>query len=593
MGNVCAKRKPQGDSIARNEYMTPEERMFLSPLQKWIRFRRFPWKFVIHLLIAVLTTVQMLLLAQSNEFYKGNISSFREAYLPPPSPDNTRYLYTVTETIRQINTSVINYFDMGDDSLTNYSYPYDAKGHIQPIPMTVNLYIDGLDGPIQSLTYYLTEQDPCGPFCGDPLQHQDTLQSAATITLQFIVFSEEQSEGVPMVVQWTTDVLYDFTVRGTRCEVSAATDTASDEATLYLWYRRPIRFWLSVIILLAALLSVLLVGKVLWRAFRMYSRMREVMTGRSGAYSPRTMSNFHRLMGQLDNDTPRTSIQVEQPMLLQPQHRANYWAKLPWSKRLRLFNVWHFVALMTNMFNIASAIITLSGSSTNIIHQGPRFILAISTMFSCVVMLRYFEFDPKFYLLMNTLRTALPTVLRYLTNIAPLFFGYALFGVAFFGSCDKQFGTLDSASVTLFSLLNGDEIAATFDTIYICQPVVSRIYLYSFVALFIYAVLNIFIAILQDAFITSSLSVSAKVAQSNQAAGHGKFHNAPEPEPVAPAGAVPEPLASGGAPPTTVTELAEQLRALQMRSTSNMVRNAYKMHTNVLFELLSDIDGNI
>lgn len=38
----------------------------------------------------------------------------------------------------------------------------------------------------------------------------------------------------------------------------------------------------------------------------------------------------------------------------------------------------------------------------------------------------------------------------------------------------------------------------------------SRIYLYVFVALFIYAVLNIFIAILEDAFVTSTLSMERR-----------------------------------------------------------------------------------
>ena len=94
-----------------------------------------------------------------------------------------------------------------------------------------------------------------------------------------------------------------------------------------------------------------------------------------------------------------------------------------------------------------------------------------------------------------------------------------------------QFSSLDQAAVNLFALLNGDEIADTFNDVYACQvcallfiifvahgvclsvcpqPFLSRIYLYSFVVLFIYAVLNIFIAIIEDSFITSTLSVAQK-----------------------------------------------------------------------------------
>jgi len=52
----------------------------------------------------------------------------------------------------------------------------------------------------------------------------------------------------------------------------------------------------------------------------------------------------------------------------------------------------------------------------------------------------------------------------------------------------------------LFSLLNGDAIQDNFEQLHPSYPVVSRIYLYTFISLFIYAVLNIFIAIVEDAF---------------------------------------------------------------------------------------------
>eukprot|EP00475_Leptophrys_vorax_P036227 TRINITY_DN6081_c0_g1_i3.p1 TRINITY_DN6081_c0_g1~~TRINITY_DN6081_c0_g1_i3.p1 ORF type:complete len:284 (+),score=81.65 TRINITY_DN6081_c0_g1_i3:275-1126(+) len=85
----------------------------------------------------------------------------------------------------------------------------------------------------------------------------------------------------------------------------------------------------------------------------------------------------------------------------------------------------------------------------------------------------------------------------------PIFVGYAVLGVAVFSSYSDQFASFDAASVTLFSLLNGDEIHDVFDALYPHFPVLSRIYLFTFIAMFIYAVLNIFIAIVEDAFFAS------------------------------------------------------------------------------------------
>jgi hypothetical protein len=79
-------------------------------------------------------------------------------------------------------------------------------------------------------------------------------------------------------------------------------------------------------------------------------------------------------------------------------------------------------------------------------------------------------------------------------------------GTVLFGSYCHYFATLDNSAVTLFSVLNGDVIHDTFDMIYsknVALGIISRVYLYTFVCLFIYAVLNIFIHIMEDGFFSA------------------------------------------------------------------------------------------
>jgi hypothetical protein len=62
---------------------------------------------------------------------------------------------------------------------------------------------------------------------------------------------------------------------------------------------------------------------------------------------------------------------------------------------------------------------------------------------------------------------------------------------------------LDEAAVTLFALLTGDDIHDTFSDIIdgaYPVPVVSRLYIYTFVTIFITSVLNVFIFIIEDSF---------------------------------------------------------------------------------------------
>lgn len=46
---------------------------------------------------------------------------------------------------------------------------------------------------------------------------------------------------------------------------------------------------------------------------------------------------------------------------------------------------------------------------------------------------------------------------------------YTFFGVAFFAQCSPRFANFDDAAVNLFAILNGDEIADSFNDIYKCQ----------------------------------------------------------------------------------------------------------------------------
>ena len=134
----------------------------------------------------------------------------------------------------------------------------------------------------------------------------------------------------------------------------------------------------------------------------------------------------------------------------------------------------------------------------------------LGVMLSCFNMLRYFEVNKRFYLHVETLRNASAHILRFLVSVSPIYWGYAIFGVLNFGPYTWKFESLDQASVTLFALLTGDDIHDTFRDIVDQSypfPWVSRIYIYSFVTLFITTVLNVFIFIIEDAFLIAKINL--------------------------------------------------------------------------------------
>lgn len=86
------------------------------------------------------------------------------------------------------------------------------------------------------------------------------------------------------------------------------------------------------------------------------------------------------------------------------------------------------------------------------------------------------------------------------------FRGFCFCGWVVLGPYHLKFRTLSRASECLFSLMNGDDMFATFYITDYGQHLMiwwfSRFYFYLFICLFIYVVLSLFIAIIMDSYET-------------------------------------------------------------------------------------------
>jgi hypothetical protein len=107
------------------------------------------------------------------------------------------------------------------------------------------------------------------------------------------------------------------------------------------------------------------------------------------------------------------------------------------------------------------------------------------------------------------LKGAAPNIFRFLLCAGLLYAGFVLAGWLILGPYHYKFASLMTASESLFSLINGDDMFAAFDAF----PrdtnnrafswsvwLYSRVYLYVFVCLFTYVVLSLFISIIMDTY---------------------------------------------------------------------------------------------
>jgi hypothetical protein len=114
----------------------------------------------------------------------------------------------------------------------------------------------------------------------------------------------------------------------------------------------------------------------------------------------------------------------------------------------------------------------------------------------------HLSFFDRWQVMLMTLKRAIPRCIRFSASVAPVYVGYVVLGVALWGMSDQDgFQSLGHSSATLFSLLNGDIVRDTFLKLGEVNWLIAPLYLYSFMSLFIYVVLNLVLAILEESFV--------------------------------------------------------------------------------------------
>lgn len=176
--------------------------------------------------------------------------------------------------------------------------------------------------------------------------------------------------------------------------------------------------------------------------------------------------------------------------------------------RLEFLNMWYIMIIVNDVLIILGSAIKeqierqqYAGDQWNIC----SVFLGTGNLLVWFGLLRYLGFFKTYNVIILTLKKAAPNVARYLLCALLLYAGFTFCGWLILGPYHMKFRSLASTSECLFSLINGDDMYATFSIMSFKSPMLwwySRIYLYSFISLYIYVVINLFISILVDAYET-------------------------------------------------------------------------------------------
>nr|CAG4708918.1 unnamed protein product [Naegleria fowleri] len=129
--------------------------------------------------------------------------------------------------------------------------------------------------------------------------------------------------------------------------------------------------------------------------------------------------------------------------------------------------------------------------------------LGVGSFCSLINLTKYFNYQAKFYLVARAFTKSIPTVLRYVGSISPIFAGFVCCGVMWFGFYSNYFRDVDGTMVTLYSAMHGDNLRIVFDKTFafsLFHKALGRLYVLIFLLLFICAIVNIFLSIVQESY---------------------------------------------------------------------------------------------
>lgn len=473
---------------------------FMNPIEKWRAKRKFPYKFVVQVIKIVLVTFQLCLFAHNrynhvNYTWDNRISfshlfllgwdSTREINAYPPGAGPLA-VYKVDEFYNTLDYAYAGYLNLSN-AIGPYSYNDENNNLVDPVFCQYNYKEGIINGFNESYEFNSEIVETCTNFTRtnvDLFSSRNMLKSSgldiifaslvraklmfSIKTINFraagpitppdcyrfdvsIVFDNEDHDGQMSLTLEAEP--YKLICKG---DQEYVTDNKIDQV---------LRSILNILVILICSASFLLCSRAIYRA------------------------------------------QLLKELTVQFFRRA-YNKELSFDGRLEFLNVWYIMIIVNDLLIILGSAIKEQierNQFTNDQWNVCSLFLGTGNLLVWFGVLRYLGFFKTYNVVILTLKKAAPKIFRFSICALLLYAGFTFCGWLILGPYHMKFRSLSMTSECLFSLINGDDMFATFSIMSKKSPMLwwfSRVYLYSFISLYIYVVLSLFISVIMDAYDT-------------------------------------------------------------------------------------------
>lgn len=401
---------------------------------------------------------------------------FAKEFLEPDDDTLTDEIYSVDDFLGRINHIVETYYSFDDGTITKFVLDRDqTTGIIYPINLALNVRpsvaLD--DAMVRTESYTLSAEEPLGPFNVSLAKLKNLLARTASMEFKFWLSSIVPTQFLSAPFRWSVTIHF----ANTGGIFTGHVVSSRHIENMSLLYRLG---WVPIALIILSTVSISLQLKATFATFQIYWR---------------TRSAFRSI--------PKEKLQEVYENLWLPGVIPVYeWKEIPFGVKTDFFGSWYGLEILGEVSLLISCFHGLISDLGLPISDFSRVFLGTGFLIICVGFARYLEYWKKFYMLIVTMQGSFQRNLRFVISVFPLYMGFCTCGFIIFSPYTDDFASLDKSAITLFALLNGDDIHTQFDRIYARYPypIVGQVFLFTFIIMFITLVLNIFLFIIEDAY---------------------------------------------------------------------------------------------
>ncbi|KAL4471779.1 hypothetical protein ABPG74_008672 [Tetrahymena malaccensis] len=181
------------------------------------------------------------------------------------------------------------------------------------------------------------------------------------------------------------------------------------------------------------------------------------------------------------------------------------WNELSLWEKLSYFDLWFFVILIGNFFQMVGSIYLIFLDSQSELDQKTSVVnwtVGIGCFCAWCSLMKYLEHSKSMAIILDVLKFALPQLFKVLIEFSILYISFIIIGMTSFWQSER-FSDVSSTAVTLFGVVLSDSIfyvAQDCEQNGVLPRFMADFYVILFVLLFIICVTNIMIGILEDGY---------------------------------------------------------------------------------------------